>query len=101
MKQSIFDDYFPEIISSAETSKLNYTKEDVIISKEQREERQKDLEFATILGNTEDLKVKLFAEAIQGLVKIEAIITSTTDKHVLLMGGSFIPISAIHCVIFS
>ena len=101
MNLSIFDNDLPEIISSTETSNLHYTKDDVIISKVQREERLKDLELATVLGNTEHLKVQLFAEAIQGLVKIVARVTSTTDKHVLLVGGCLVPISAIHCVIFS
>jgi hypothetical protein len=78
--------------------KLNFPKEDVLLLREQMEERRSEIEKAMRLGNMFKGKVKIVFEDSEGLKMVETTIWSLTDKNIVLKNGILLPIHRVHSI---
>lgn len=58
-------------------------------------ERNKRLYLAMLMGNNYDSKVRIIFNTIEGYREIFTTVWATTEKFILLKGGSYIPLEAI------
>jgi hypothetical protein len=58
-------------------------------------ERNRRLYLAMLLGNNFHSKVRIVFNTIEGYREVFTTVWATTEKFILLKGGSFIPIEAI------
>lgn len=58
-------------------------------------ERNRRLYLAMLMGNNFESKVKIVFNTAEGYCEIQTVIWATTEKYVLLKGGSCIPLEAI------
>lgn len=88
----------PIIVSKESIAELTFPNTEVLDKSDLIENRQKELERATTLGNVEHSKIKIIFEDDKGLKQVETTIWATTDKRIILKGGVVIPINRIHLV---
>lgn len=88
----------PIIVSKESIPELTFPNKEVLDKSDLIENRQKELERATTLGNVEHSKIKIIFEDDKGLKQVETTIWATTDKRIILKGGVVIPINRIHLV---
>ena len=82
-------------IESVEIEKLHFHSEDVLQTNGSREERNRKLSNAAILGNIEKEKCKIVFQTVEGDRYVEAIISAVTDKYICLRGGITLMIGSI------
>ncbi len=58
-------------------------------------ERNRRLYLAMLMGNNFESKVKITFNTLDGYCEVNSVIWATTEKYVLLKGGSCIPLEAI------
>jgi hypothetical protein len=88
-----------EIINKEQISNFQFSKKDVLSSKEDQKLRMADLHRAQTLGNLLQSKVKLIFESAEGIVyQVETTVWAVGNEYVSLKGGKVIPISSIHRV---
>jgi hypothetical protein len=78
--------------------KLHFPAQDVLLLREQVEERRSEIEKAMRLGNMFKGKVKIVFEDSEGLKMVEATIWSLADKNVVLKNGILLPIHRVHSI---
>jgi hypothetical protein len=88
-----------EIINKEQISNFQFSKKDVLSSKEDQKLRMADLQRAQTLGNLLQSKVKLTFESAEGIVyQVETTVWAVGNDYVSLKGGKVIPIISIHKV---
>jgi hypothetical protein len=88
-----------EIITKEQISNFQFSKKDVLSSKEDQKLRMADLQRAQTLGNLLQSKVKLTFESAEGIVyQVETTVWAVGNDYVSLKGGKVIPIISIHKV---
>ena len=65
---------------------------------QERSERNKRLYLAMLMGNNFESKVKIVFNTLEGYREIFTTVWATTEKFVLLQGGSYIPLESIASV---
>ena len=79
-----------------QVSSIQFKKEDVLTSMQERKERLKRLVAAMKLGNNHKQKVRIhFISINDQLMEIKAKVWSVTEKYVILRNSITIPISSI------
>ncbi|WP_421872608.1 hypothetical protein [Marinoscillum sp.] len=90
----------PVKIDKSELSNYQFSKKEVLHSKEAIDQRWRDLNRGMALGNLHKVPCTIVFQSDQGeLVKLEATIWAVTMTSILLKSGRLIPISCIHEVI--
>ena len=80
----------------AHVSQIQFKKEDVYVTKFEKQERLKRLIAAMKLGNNHNQKVRInFLNRNDQMMEIKAKVWSVTEKYVLLRNGIAIPISSV------
>lgn len=74
---------------------LHFPKEEVLSSRFDRLQREKDLEQAILLGNLYHTKVNLYFEDIEGMKCVNTTIWGLTDQQVILKRNTTVPIHRI------
>jgi hypothetical protein len=88
-----------EIITKEQISNFQFSKKDVLSSKEDQKLRMADLQRAQTLGNLLQSKVKLTFESAEGIFyQVETTVWAVGNDYVSLKGGKVIPIISIHKV---
>ena len=85
-----------EIIEKESIDKLHFPVTDVLVDKEEINQRNSDLDRALSLGNLEHSKIKIYFEDDQSKKVVETTIWGVTDKRVILKQGVVIPINRIY-----
>ena len=88
------------LVAKEEISLLKFPKEDILISNEEKKDRQAKLERALKLGNAYHGKVKILFEDIEGLKAVETTIWGVTDKNILLKRDVLVPVNRIREIKF-
>lgn len=83
-------------IAKEEISHLNFPSKEVLNTKEEIEQRRRDLEQAVVLGNTYKGKTRIIFEDSGSIRQIETHLWGLTDTRVILKQGIVIPIHRIH-----
>ncbi len=83
------------LINKEDVINLKFPKDEVLKSSDEIKMRRMELERATVLGNAEHGKIKIFFHDDQGAKKVETTIWATTEKNITLKGGMCIPIHRI------
>jgi uncharacterized protein (UPF0248 family) len=86
------------LIEKEKVVELHFPGEEVLKTKEEIQQRRRDLEKATTLGNAHHGKIKIVFEDNSGLKKVDTTIWATTEKNIILKQGVTIPIHRIHQV---
>lgn len=89
----------PQTITSEALKALRFDREDVLTEANAKESRNQHLKLGMTLGNLYKNKVQIVFKSLQGLHSVNTTIWATTDKNVVLKGGTFIPICCILQVI--
>lgn len=85
-----------EAIEKEKIAELKFPEEDVLKNEEEKNERWRDLERATTLGNLDKIKFKIYFADDKGNKYTETTIWGLTDKRVILKQGIMIPVSRIY-----
>ncbi len=88
------------LIEKEDIKEFTFPQGDVLVTEEQKTERQARIKRGMRLGNSFKRKVKIIFEDIEGLKKVETTIWGFTDKNVILKKTTMIPIRCIHEVKF-
>lgn len=86
-------------IEKEDISKLHFAHDEVLQEKQQKVERNRDLNRGLILGNAFHTKVKIVFEDVENMYQVETTIWGLGQDFVLLKQGVFIPRQRIHKVI--
>jgi len=86
-------------IEKEEISKLHFAHEEVLVEKQLKVERNRDLNRGLILGNAFHTKVRIVFENGLNMYQVETTIWGLGQDFVLLKQGVFIPRQRIHKVI--
>ena len=89
-----------KLVAKEEISLLKFPKEDILISNEEKKDRQAKLEKALKLGNAYHGKVKIVFEDSEGLKAVETTIWGVTDKNILLKRDVLVPVNRIREIKF-
>ena len=89
-----------QLIEKESIVEFSFPKGDVLVTEEQRKERQSRIKRGMRLGNSLKRKVKIIFEDVEGLKKVETTIWGFTDKNVILKKTTIIPIRCIREVKF-
>lgn len=87
-----------EVIEKEQIEFLRFPESEVLHSQEDISKRRQDLERALTLGNTEQIKIRIYFEDNSSAKCVETTVWGVTDKRVILKQGMVIPIHRIHCV---
>ncbi|MBN8701606.1 MAG: hypothetical protein J0M08_00935 [Bacteroidetes bacterium] len=79
-------------IEKEQLATLHFPSQEVLDSKEAKDQRLKDLERALTLGNLDHIKIKLIFADNEGDKQVETTVWGITDKRVILKQGLLIPI---------
>jgi hypothetical protein len=85
-----------ETIEKEAIDKLHFPDADVLLDKEEKHQRDSDLNRALALGNLEHSKIKIFFEDDASKKVVETTIWGVTDERVILKQGVVIPINRIY-----
>jgi hypothetical protein len=88
------------LVEKEDIKEFKFNQGDVLISEEQKNERQARIKRGMRLGNSFKRKVKIVFEDIEGIKKVETTIWGFTDKNVILKKTTIIPIRCIHEIKF-
>lgn len=88
------------LIEKEEIVEFSFPKGDVLVTEEERADRQARITKGMHLGNASKGKVKIVFEDDEGMKKVETTIWGFTDKNVILKKTTIIPIRRIHEVKF-
>ena len=83
------------LVAKEDISLLKFPKEDILLSIEEKKNRQAKLERALKLGNAYHGKVKILFEDNEGLKAVETTIWGVTDKNILLKRDVLVPVNRI------
>ncbi len=86
-------------IKKEEIVNLHFNTKDVLLNNEHIKARNQKLINASILGNIEKGKCKIFFQAKEGYNYVETTIWAVTDKYVCLKGGVTLLVASIFDVI--
>ncbi len=88
-----------EIITKEQISNFQFSKKEVLPTKEDQKIRMAGLQRAQTLGNLLQSKVKITFETADGFFyQVETTIWAVGNDFISLKGGMVLPISAIHKV---
>lgn len=87
----------PELIEKESISSMNFKEKFAV---EQHPELMKQIEQATILGNSHRSKVSIIFQDDNGLKRVDTTIWAAGTKFVCLKGGVWIPIQRIREIRF-
>ncbi|HSI90091.1 MAG TPA: hypothetical protein VK927_03195 [Adhaeribacter sp.] len=91
----------PELIEKEVIPSLQFNREDVLTTPEDRKRRQYDLHRATLLGNAYHGKVEIFFVTASGEQKrVSTTIWDYDKQFVILKSGSSLPIGCINGIEF-
>lgn len=85
-----------ETIEKEAIGQLHFPHDDVLLDKEEKNQRDSDLNRALALGNLEHSKIKIFFEDDASKKVVETTIWGVTDERVILKQGVVIPINRIY-----
>ncbi len=85
-----------QIIEKELIQSLHFPTSDVLEEKEEKSQRNSDLNRALTLGNLEHSKIKIFFEDNQSKKVVETTVWGVTDNRVILKQGIGIPINRIY-----
>jgi uncharacterized protein (UPF0248 family) len=77
---------------------LVFPSEEVLLTKEERQILNKQLEQASTLGNLDKHKVHIRFEDSTGIKTIHTTIWALTEKRIMLKAGRSIPLHRIHSI---
>lgn len=83
------------LIPKEQVANLKFPGDEVLSSEADKIILRKKLEQATMLGNIEHNKIKIFFRDNEGLKKVETTIWATGEKNIILKQGMTIPIKRI------
>jgi hypothetical protein len=86
----------PVIIEKERVGELHFPEIEVLISSEDIQRRNYELERASQLGNNDHVKIKIMFEDNDGLKQVETTVWAVTKERVVLKHGITIPIKRIH-----
>ncbi len=89
-----------QIIGSEKINELRFLANDVLVSQEDKDRRKMEIQRGVRMGNIFHQESKIVFEICEGLKVIETIILSATDTHVMIRGGSVIPVRCIYKIDF-
>jgi hypothetical protein len=81
-----------ELIEKEAVSGLSFPEIDVLSTKEEKAQRNIDLNMAMSLGNLEHTKIKIYFEDDISAKVVDTTVWGLTDKRVILKQGIVIPI---------
>jgi hypothetical protein len=81
-----------ELIEKEAVSGLSFPEADVLTTKEEKAQRNADLNMAMSLGNLEHTKIMIYFEDDISAKVIDTTVWGLTDKRVILKQGLVIPI---------
>ena len=85
-----------ESIEKEKIHLLSFPKSDVLISRDEMQQRNLDLNRALALGNLEHSKIKIYFEDNHSKKVVETTVWAVTDQRVILKQGHTIPINRIY-----
>ena len=85
-----------ETIEKETIQSLSFPKLDVLVTREEIQQRSSDLNRALALGNLEHSKIKIYFEDNQSKKVVETTVWGVTDQRVILKQGHSIPINRIY-----
>lgn len=85
-----------ELIEKEQIEFLRFPDSEVLQSQDDISRRRQDLERALTLGNTEQIKIRIYFEDNTSAKCVETTVWGVTDKRVILKQGMVIPIHRIH-----
>jgi len=85
-----------ETIEKEHINDLQFPKSDVLVDRDAKFERDRELNRALSLGNLEHSKIKIFFEDSESKKVVETTVWGVTDQMVILKKGSSIPINRIY-----
>lgn len=86
-------------IAKEEVFNLLFSKEDVLKTEKEKQDRKEALSNAMVMGNSDKVKCRIIFETTAGTCEIDTTIWHVTDEHIDIKGGAFIPIKSIYKVI--
>jgi len=85
-----------ETIEKENIDSLQFPKSDVLNDRDEKYQRESELNRALSLGNLEHSKIKIFFEDNQSKKVVETTVWGVTDQMVILKKGFSIPINRIY-----
>ncbi|MFN8311016.1 MAG: hypothetical protein U0T73_13730 [Chitinophagales bacterium] len=86
-------------LKETELFRVNFKEEGKMHAQEQLKTRHQKLYMGMLFGNNFNRNVRILFNTEDGVREIFSRVWATTDRHVVLRGGAFLPISAIIDVI--
>lgn len=87
-----------QMIDKEAVAQLRFPDKEVLPTKEDIKERNRELDRALVLGNLEHQKIKIYFEDDTSLKVVHTTVWGVTDKRVILKQGLVIPINRVHMV---
>ncbi|MCD6066022.1 MAG: hypothetical protein K0S33_848 [Bacteroidetes bacterium] len=84
-----------QLIEKEAVAGLHFPEVDVLTTKEEKAQRNADLQMAMSLGNLEHSKIKIYFEDDTSPKVVDTTVWGLTDKRVILKQGLVIPIHRI------
>ena len=76
-------------------SALTFVTKEVLKTKEEMAFRRYCIERAVTVGNVAKVKSRITFETVDGTYDVETTVWASTDTHIVLKGGTFVPVHAI------
>ena len=89
-----------EFVESESIASIKFRKEDVLEGEEARQQRLRDLQKATVLGNSFKQKVILMFKDHKSRKHLMTTVWQISNEHVSLKGGVVIPVKSIYKIEF-
>jgi hypothetical protein len=85
-------------IQKEDVANVRFLKTDVLVQEEKRSERQRAIDNAMLAGNLYKTKTTIHFVTADGPRSVTTTVWHSTQAHVVLKGGTVIPIRAIEMV---
>ena len=82
-------------INAAQLSNITFCDSVCCYTDTELRERNRTLHLSTIMGSFKASTVKLVISTVDGYKELKTAIWGTTEKHILINGGSFIPVESV------
>lgn len=89
-----------QFIKPESLSKLKFTDDDVLKDEAERQQRQRDLQRATVLGNSFKQKVILRLKDYHSKKHLMTTVWHSNSEHISLKGGIVLPVKSIYKIEF-
>jgi len=83
------------LVEKEEIPYLRFPSEEVLDTEEERQEREKKLQRAVILGNAHKKKVRIIFADSEGVKQVHTTVWALSPKYVIFKGGIVIPLCRI------